>query len=379
MPDIFGRTPEDYAHVRAYQRAGQWEARQAFLARSRPHSHNLHDFDFLGGVREGGPFPAPLKHLERAEPNAQAIGFATHNLLAIQAAVDEILYLRYRLPEYVYLNMNIPDGADSYLVRVLDRTGRGSFITNFGTDAPVAQVSQRGVQHDLHYAGIDAIYSVEDMRNAAFAGFPLDVRVLQAAVMGGMEHMEEVVLIGSDQIPGSTGLLNQTTGTGGVNLQTQGASAKFSDLQPEGIRDLINDDISWINETSKETFGYNIDDGMTVYLPTQQYNRLATRFIGDNEDRSVMRAIMEDNSWSMRTGNPVMFRSVPELNNRGVSNVDRMMVACRDDRVYEAGVSIPPRVLRIMDKGRGVCIMVEYKFSTLFMKRPTVCRYRDNV
>ena len=371
MPDLFGRNPDDYQHIRAYQEAGLWEERQAVLAQSRPQAQPVHSFDSLGaGV------PAAF---ERAEVNAQAFGYMTDNLLAIQGMIDEVLYLKYRLPDYVHLNMNIPDGADAYQVRVMDRTGRGGFITNFGSDANVAQVSQRNVTHDLHYAGIDALYSVEDLRNAMFAGIPLDSMTIAAAVEGAMEHMEAVVLLGSTDI-GAQGLCNWGTGDGLVNLQTQsGPNTTFRGLTGAQIRDLINDDISWVIETSRETFGTNITDGMTIYLPTQQYNTLVTRFVGDDEDRSVMRAIMEDNAWTMRTGNPLQFKSVPELDGVGASNADRMIVACKDSRVFEAGVSISPRVLRVLDKGRAICAQVEYKFSSIFMKRPTVVRYRDGI
>ena len=374
MPDIFGRHQEDYESVAAYVDGGQWEARQQAMAQVRPQSQPLHSFDALGhGVPD---------MYQRAEPNAQAVGFMTDNLLAIQTMVDEILYLKYRLPDYIHLNMNIAEGADSYGVRIIDRTGRGEFITNTGTDAPVARVSQRLEQHNLHYAGIDAEYTVEDLRNAMFAGIPLDSAVIEAAVDGALEHMEAVGLSGSTVLPASPrGLINWATGTGNdqVNLATQGANNTFDDLTGMGIRDVINDDISWVIETTQETLSTNITQGMSIYLPTQQFNRLVTRFVGDNQEVSVMRGILMDNPWTFRTGSEVMFKSVPELNNAGASNTDRMVIACKDPRVFEMGVSIPPRVLRVLDQGRNICAQIEYKFSSMFMKRATTVRYRDAI
>ena len=41
---------------------------------------------------------------------------------------------------------------------------------------------------------------------------------------------------------------------------------------------------------------------------------------------------------------------------------DRMVTTLKHPRVAEIGVSISPRVLRIMDKGRVVCAQVEVKF-----------------
>ena len=367
--DIFGRNPEDYQHIRALQKAKVWDRHQEALSARRggvpPHS-----FKALGG----GP-PAALK---RAEPNAQAFGFLTDNLLAIQSMTDEILYTQHRLPNFIYLNMNIEEGAATYAVRVTDYTGEGAFITNDGSDAPNATASQRLVPQALYYAGIDANWTVEDLRKAMTGGFPLDTESIEAAVRGAMNHMERVGLSGDSDI-GATGLVNLSTGTGEVNLQTQGANEDFDNRSGAQIRNIINDDISWVIETSDETFSSLVMDGMCVYLPVQQYNRLTSRFVGDDEERSVMRAIQEDNPWTHRTGNPVMFKSVQELAGAGASSTDRMITCSMDSRVFEMGVPIAPRVLRILDLGRAVSAQVEYKFSPLFVKRPTVIRYRDNV
>ena len=224
------------------------------------------------------------------------------------------------------------------------------------------------------------MYTIEDARRAMRTGVSLSADTIEAAVEGSMDHMEEVGLIGSSELPASpSGILNQATGTGAVNLATQSSNQTFDDLTGMQIYELIVDDISWVVETSREIFSTNITDGMCIYLPTQQYNRLSTRFLGDNQERSIMRAIMEDNPWTLRTGNGITFLSVPELAGQGASSTDRMIVCVKDSRVFELGVSIMPRVMQVMNKGRYVCAPVEYKFSPIFMKRPTVIRYRDAI
>ena len=219
------------------------------------------------------------------------------------------------------------------------------------------------------------------------SGVPLDTKTIEAAVEGAMDHMEAVGISGSDDLSGNPrGLINYATSTASpvitnaVNLVTQAASMTFDDLTGMQIYQLIVDDISWVVETSRETFGTNITEGMCIYLPTRQYNRLSSRFIGDNQERSVMRAVREDNPWTERTGSQVMFRSVSELDGAAATTGnDRMITAVRDDRVFEMGVSIMPRVISVMDKGRYICAPVEYKFSPLFWKRPSVVRYRDDI
>ena len=93
-----------------------------------------------------------------------------------------------------------------------------------------------------------------------------------------------------------------------------------------------------------------------------------------------MRAVKEDNPWTERTGNPVMFWSVPELNNAGAgATVDRMVTACKDDRVFEMGVSIMPRVIEVMGQGKVRVCSRGVQVQPMFMKRPSVCRYRDSI
>ena len=61
------------------------------------------------------------------------------------------------------------------------------------------------------------------------------------------------------------------------------------------------------------------------------------------------------------------------------STTDRMIVALKHPRIAEIGISIPPRVIRIMDKGRVYCAQVEAKFSPLFVKRPNTIHYVDAI
>ena len=124
--------------------------------------------------------------------------------------------------------------------------------------------------------------------------------------------------------------------------------------------------------TSPKACAFTFQPGSTIGL--------ASRFIGDNQERSVMRAVREDNPWTERTGSQVMFRSVSELDGAAATTGrDRMITAVKDDRVFEMGVSIMPRVIEVMSKGRYICAPVEYKFSPLFWKRPSVVRYRDDI
>ena len=367
MPDIFGRNPEDYTLVRDLQQANTWDRYQASNAERRPTAAPQHDFNALGA---GVP-----TQFHRASEDQQAVGYITNNMLAIQTMADEIMYTAYRLPEFIALNTAIPEGARSYGIRVRDRVGRAQRISAPGFEAPSATASETIVTQEMHWYGLDAEWSIDELRGAMMAGTPLDTESVSAAVTGTLETMEAVGLTGGGYA--EAGLVNQPT-TGTNRVQTMDASATFAASTSTDIRNLINGRISAVIERSRETLGRNISTGMTVYLPGEQYDLLTTRYIGDNAERTLMASIIADNPWTHFTGgSPLMIQRVLELDsalNPG-STDDRMVVALKDSRIAEMGVSISPRVLRIMDKGRVICAQVEAKFSPLFVKRPRNIEY----
>ena len=369
--DIFGKNPEDYAIVRAMKEANLWERYQVGNARRYPWLEPHHNFDALGS----GVLPGQ----ERASQDQQSVGYLTNNVLSIQTLIEEILYTLYRLPLYVHINTAIPDGARFYGIRVMDRVGHAQRLSAPGFEAPSATASESLVTQPIHWYGLDGEYSIDELRGAMMAGTPLDVKVIEAAVMGTLETMEAVGLTGGGYA--EKGLTNlATSGTDSVTLTTQASNMTFSDLTAPQIRDLINGRISNVISSSKETLGRNITTGMTVYLPGEQYDLLTTKYIGDNAERTLMKSIMEDNPWTHFTkGSAINIERVLELEGAGASSSDRMIVALKDERVAEMGVSISPRVLRILDKGRTVCAQIEAKFSPLFVKRPSTIQYVDAI
>ena len=374
MPDIFGKEPRDYEWVRYLQGENLWDEHQrALVDLVRFETNNAvipHDFSALGTRGQ-------LQ--QRAIDDQTAIGFLTNNLLSIQTAIDEIMYTAYRLPEFVSINTNIPIGSSEYGVIVRDRVGRADRVSSPGYDAPSATISQGLVSRPLHYYGLDAEWSIQELRGAQMAGRALDTESIEAAVMGSLETMEAVAFTGGG-FAGATGLVNQATTTGAV--RTSNAPQTFSAGTAEQIRTLVTQEISKVIENSAETLGRNINTGMTVYLPGAQYDLLTSRYLGDNAERTVMRGLMEDNPWTHFTnGSPLMIMRLLELDaarNPG-STSDRMITTLKHPRIAEIGVTIMPRVLRIQDKGRVICAQVESEYSELWVKRPQDINYLETI
>ena len=176
MSDIFGQEPEDYAVVRHLRSlpdedyGNEWERHVAAHSQRFPAFQPGHHFRAMGSGRNDA-VPCSLwavrRHASeshtRATEDAQAVGFLTTNLLAIQTQVDEIMYTSYRLPMFISIDNSVAAGAQTWGVRVRDRTGRARRVTAPSYDAPMAGSSQTLDTIPVHYYGLDAAWSIDEL------------------------------------------------------------------------------------------------------------------------------------------------------------------------------------------------------------------------
>ena len=349
MPDIFGRTAEDYGFVRDLREAGQWDNYQRREAALRPESSGVHDFD------------AYTPNLARyaAVSDAQAVGYLTNNLLALQTFVDDVLYTRFPSarddPDQRHRSAPVPSSTATG-----SRTGeaRRSGSRRTATKPERRSSARTILQHPIHYYGIDAIWTIAELRGAILAGTALDTESLDAAVDGMLNSMEELAFVGDDDHQGLFNL--PTTGTSAVSHQN--STNLWTARTAAQIRTQINGELTGLIDTSKETV--REFNNATIYLSGPRYDYLTDIYIGDNADKTLMTSIIEDNPFTIFTGQPVSFRRVLELNDLGTSNSHRMVVTMRHNRIIEMPVALAPRIIKIMDMGREQCAQVEAEFGT---------------
>ena len=363
MPNVFGRESYDYAHFQALQRAGHLDSHMAGLRQA----NRQIDFNSLTTANA-----ANLNMMDANEVVAQSIGFLTNNLQAVQAEVDHILYTEFRLNEFFTLKTGIPEGATSYSYKVIDRTGKGKFITQRGTDAGRSGVSMENVPTALEYGGIFASWSIDELRNGQFAGIALDTETIGAATTGAMDHIEEVGLIGDAKL-GLEGLTNNSDIPAGTTATT------IANMTADELITFLQSSIATLISGTNEVVGRTLRSGMTIYLPTVQYLDVTSRPKASPSDVTVWEFVKKNNPWTTMTGNELQIRSVIELADAGAAVTDRMLVGVNDPKVMEMGTPIMPRTLTSQNNGFMVDVPIEYKIGGLFVKRPTALNYIDGV
>jgi hypothetical protein len=342
MRNVFGKTHEQYQHLNKLKSKGLLD------------SH-------LNALR--------TSFVDAAEPS-QGFGFSTNNLQAIQSEIEEVLYLNFRLDKYVPINHAIAEGANSYAYRVKNQYGEANFIDSYGKNARSADVSYELLSSVILQGGIDAMWSLQEVRSAQFAGIPLQTDTIDAATRACMNHIEKVGLVG-DASKGFEGLTNNS------DIPTETAATTLANASDAA--DYINAYINQVIVDTNTIASNRITTGLTVYLPVTQFNFLATKKYSDVADKSVMDYLKTFNAWTAQTGNPIKFESVIEFAGAGAGSADRMLIGFNEKSVMEMGNPIMPRVINLMNEGRYFKAPLEYSISQLNVKRPGACLYVDGV
>lgn len=340
--NVFGKTLDEYKHIKKLKDKGQLDRHLKALRTS---------------------------FVDAAEPS-QGFGFGTNNLQAIQSEIQEVLYLNFRLDKFVPINNAIAEGANSYAYRVKNQYGEANFIDSYGKNAQSADVSYELLSSVILQGGIDAMWSLQELRSANYAGIPLQTDTIDAATRACMNHIEKVGLVG-DASKGFEGLTNNS------DIPTETADTTLANASDAA--DYINAYINQVIVDTNTIASNRITNGLTVYLPVTQFNFLATKKYSDVADKSVMDYLKTFNAWTAQTGNPIKFESVIEFAGAGAGGADRMLIGFNEKSVMEMGNPIMPRVINLINEVRYFKAPLEYSISQLNVKRPGACLYVDGV
>jgi hypothetical protein len=311
-------------------------------------------------------------YLNDIEPAGQSLQFMKSNFEFIQAEIDRILYSVPRFDQWIPIITNIPEGASEYSYRIVNSYGEGKFISNSGIEAGNAGISVGKVPYGIEYAGILPKWTLQDVRQAAFAGIALNTATLEAAANGCISHIEKVALYG-DAAYKFTGLINN------ADITTDAAPKTIADMSSDEIVDFIQQTISSLVEDSNEIVGTRIRNGLTIALPYSQYNRVLLTKYNVNADKTIWAYIEENNLWSDITGEKPKFKVIAELKGAGAGATDRMFVYFNNTQVMEMAMPISPRVINIEQIHYEFFAPMEYSMSGVNVKRANINRYIDGV
>lgn len=309
----------------------------------------------------------------------QALGFVITQASYVEAQVYEIQYPDIQYHDLVPIDTSAPPWAKSVTYFSLDKVGLAKWINGGARDIPLAEVDRGRFETTVELAGIGYQWNLEEINVARMLNINLSNEKAAAARRAAEEHIDLTMLKG-DATKNLTGLTNAA----GVTTVTASAGASthtdWPRKTPVEIMADINNALTNIYTTSN-----TVEMADTLLLPVASYMFLANTQFGTAttlSDRTLMENLMRTNTYTARTGKPLMIRAVRGLETAGLSgdSTKRMVAYRKDPTVLKAHMPMPFQFLPVWQDGpMNYLVPGIFRYGGLDIRRPGAISYTDGI
>lgn len=249
--------------------------------------------------------------------DAQALNFLRQQTRVLSARAFNVEYDIVDYQSLVPVNTDYPEWASGVDFQVGDLAGAAKWQSGWAEDVPKADVSLVNVGVDFAMYSVGYGYNIEEIGKAQHAGFPLNARKSVAARQAADIFAAETALYGGGH-QGWTGLINMAGVTPALSPDTGTGSAR-NWVNAEGVGQKTPEQI--IAELNALIMGPPTSSGVltsllgnTVLLPPLVYQYIATTPYGvTSPNLSILQYFMQNNVYTIRTGQPLVIRELPAL------------------------------------------------------------------
>lgn len=168
------------------------------------------------------------------------------------------------------------EAAEFLVYRFWDSTAMAKIVSNYQTDIPLVTASAQEKFVKYFQVADGYQYSIDDLRQAARAGVPLQSKLADAARRGIELAREDIVAIGAPEI-GTFGLLNHPN----VSL-TSLPNGTWASASGEDILEDLNYLVTSMQVNTLEIFEIN-----TILVSVSAYRLLATKLLSATNASNV--------------------------------------------------------------------------------------------
>lgn len=285
-------------------------------------------------------------------------------------AVEQRLYEK-KLRELKYRrllpvsNVDGP-GAQTITYYMYTKVGMAKIIANPSDDLPRSDVYASRNTAMVHSIGTSFGYSTRELRNAQFAGVPLEMQKADAARRTIREKENDIAWNGDTNYNIIGFLNNPNIPVQQMPLNGGSTSRLWADKTPAEIINDIQLLVTGIRDTTN-----GVHSGDTLLLPIAQYNTLATTPRSDNSDLTILEYITKPgNSFGLTT-----IDWLTELKGAGVGGTDMMALYEKDPEVLECRIPMEMQNLPPQARNLEFLVPVEAENAGVVVRYPLACSF----
>lgn len=291
--------------------------------------------------------------------------FLERQLEAVETRLYEkkLRELRYR--QFIPITNVAGAGASTITYYLYTKVGMAKIIANPADDLPRSDVFAERQTMNVHNEGTSFGYSTRDLRQAVFAGVPLETFKADAA-RRGIHELENTLAWNGDSDHGIVGLLANP------NIPTVQAPVKVSTTRSwatstpdEIISDIGTLLVSGIRQATRGVHQPNV-----LLMPQAQYDIISLLPRSTASDITVL-------EWLTKPGNSFGLSRIDwlfELEGAGTGGSDMALCYELDDEVLQMHIPMEMQMLPPQARDMEFIIPVEAEVAGVVVRYPLACR-----
>jgi hypothetical protein len=205
-------------------------------------------------------------------------------------------------------------GAATITYQSWDHVGMAKLIHQYSQDIPNIEITAKETTRKIYSEAVAFGYSLQEVRNARYAGKPLQQRKASAARRQVLYLENRLAFFGDPEsdIPPFVGnsLFNQVTIPAGVSTNTE-----WDTKTPD---EIIND-VTLMTKTIRDVSN-GVESPNTLLLPEAQYTQISTTPRSSTSDTTILTFLLNSNAWIQE------IIPVYELKGAGAGGTDTMIL-----------------------------------------------------
>lgn len=216
--------------------------------------------------------------------------FFEKELEHVKARSYDVLYPELLARRLFPVDSSADTGASTITYQSWDHVGMAKLIHQYSQDIPNIEITAKETTRKIYSESVAFGYSLQEIRNARYAGKPLEQRKVNAARRQMLQLENKLAFFGDEDtdIPTfvNSTAFNQTTLSVGAGGNTWALKT------PDEILKDINQMVTDIRDNSN-----GVESPNTLLIPEAQYTKLATTPRSTVSDTTLLNYILSSNPW----------------------------------------------------------------------------------
>jgi len=302
----------------------------------------------------------------RLDSNESA--FFNRELAFVKSKTYDAKYAELKGLKLIPISTEAGAGVNEIVYQQYRGVGFAKVIADYAKDFP--RVDVYGEEQSVKVKGIGDSYgySIKEIRASQRAGKNLDQRRAMTARRAHDELMNKMSLK-SDAVNGTNGLLDYP-GITEVTLQNDGTGSSKT-WKTKTADQIVRDINDMVNAVMEPTSAREVPD--TLLLPISQYNDLATRRIGEDGTKTLLRYILDNSPYIKNID------WLSELKGFGAGSTDRALIGRFDEEHITLEIPQPFEQFEAQQEGMEFTIPCHSECAGTIIYYPLAFAYADGI